>query len=287
MSYRTAFSDNQKSPRASAPANSQAGTESQQKIPPWCQIKRALNSPNSSSAFALEKPGLMVSCWSVFNDGLIRAKPDQYSLSTDELRLGSGDMTQSPARMRTSYRSWRQGRITLWTQLAPPPGAFQSSSPSVCTQEQRGFAAPVQGECRGRDTEDKAPRGPSWTCLPSSWRAMGTRSRELRPQPEIPRSSNFGPWARQEWVRMLPWKRLLNLLCSGTLSNKTQKVAAAVRKRSHARSLWRVPCTGLLKDKWEIKKKKAAMLWGRKFQDRNMESPLRTLSNPAASPKKN
>lgn len=43
---------------------------------------------------------------------------------------------------------------------------------------------------------------------------------------------------------MLPWKCLLNLLCSGTQSNKTQEAAAAVHKRSHARSTEGVPCTG-------------------------------------------
>lgn len=32
---------------------------------------------------------------SVCNDGLIQAKPDPYSLSTDELGLSSGNMTQS------------------------------------------------------------------------------------------------------------------------------------------------------------------------------------------------
>lgn len=72
--------------------------------------------------------------------------------------MSSGNTTQNLSE-NESVLQIMQGRVMLWTKPALLPVAFQFSSPSTCTQEQRGFPAPLQGQClwegssRGKNTE--------------------------------------------------------------------------------------------------------------------------------------
>lgn len=126
--------------------------------------------------FSLGKTGLGTSRCSVFNDGLIPEKPDQYSLSTDELRKHNSESSENE-----SVSPITQGRITLWTKPALLPVAFQFSSLSTCTQEQSGFPALCKENAYGRDlAEEKNTEASPLELLAGKDAAV-----EMSPQPVV------------------------------------------------------------------------------------------------------